>query len=65
MSSKAARRVISISGTGPTRPSAVLGEIEGAESAFAFTSGMAAKTAAFLTHGRQGILCIGDAYGGT
>ena len=26
---------------------------------------MAAESALFLTHGRKGILCIGDAYGGT
>jgi len=26
---------------------------------------MAAETALFLTHGREGIVCIGDAYGGT
>lgn len=31
----------------------------------AFCSGMAAETALFLTHGREGIVCIGDAYGGT
>jgi len=34
-------------------------------SALAFASGMAAEVAAFLTHGRAGIVCIGDAYGGT
>jgi cystathionine gamma-synthase len=33
--------------------------------AWAFCSGMAAETALFLTHGREGIVCIGDAYGGT
>lgn len=26
---------------------------------------MAAETALFLAHGREGIVCIGDAYGGT
>lgn len=33
--------------------------------AWSFCSGMAAETALFLTHGRAGIVCIGDAYGGT
>jgi len=42
-----------------------LAALEGAEAALAFASGMAAETAAFLTHGREGIVCIGDAYGGT
>lgn len=42
-----------------------LAAIEGAEAAWAFCSGMAAETALFLTHGRRGILCLGDAYGGT
>lgn len=42
-----------------------LAALEGAETALAFASGMAAESALFLTHGRQGILCIGDAYGGT
>ena len=44
---------------------AKLAALEGAESALAFASGMAAEAAAFLTHGREGIVCIGDAYGGT
>ena len=44
---------------------AKLAAIEGAEAALAFTSGMAAEAAVFLTHGREGIVCIGDAYGGT
>jgi cystathionine gamma-synthase len=39
--------------------------IEGAEAALSFTSGMAAESALFLTHGRDGIVCIGDVYGGT
>lgn len=39
--------------------------IEGAEAALAFCSGMAAESALFLTHGRRGIACLGDAYGGT
>lgn len=42
-----------------------LAAIEGAEAALAFCSGMAAEAALFLTHGRSGIVCIGDAYGGT
>jgi cystathionine gamma-synthase len=42
-----------------------LAHLEGAESAWAFSSGMAALSALFLTHGRNGIICIGDAYGGT
>lgn len=39
--------------------------IEGAETAWAFCSGMGAETALFMTYGREGIVCIGDAYGGT
>jgi len=42
-----------------------LASLEGAESALAFSAGMAAEAALFLTHGREGIICIGDAYGGT
>ncbi|MFP5383399.1 MAG: trans-sulfuration enzyme family protein [Gammaproteobacteria bacterium] len=42
-----------------------LAGIESADSALAFASGMAALSALFLTHGRDGIVCIGDAYGGT
>jgi len=42
-----------------------LAGLEGAEEALAFCSGMAAEAALFLTHGRRGIVCIGDAYGGT
>lgn len=42
-----------------------LAGLENAEMAWAFCSGMAAETALFLTHGRDGIVCIGDAYGGT
>jgi cystathionine beta-lyase/cystathionine gamma-synthase len=44
---------------------AKLAAIEGAEAALAFASGMAAEAALFLTHGRRGIVCLGDAYGGT
>jgi cystathionine beta-lyase/cystathionine gamma-synthase len=42
-----------------------LASLEGAEAAWAFCSGMAAEMALFLTHGRKGIVCLGDAYGGT
>jgi cystathionine gamma-synthase len=42
-----------------------LATLESAEAAWAFCSGMAAETTLFLTHGRDGIVCIGDAYGGT
>jgi len=42
-----------------------LAALEGAEAAWAFCSGMAAESALFLAHGRKGIVCIGDAYGGT
>ncbi len=43
----------------------ILASLENAELAWSFCSGMAAETALFLTHGRDGIVCIGDAYGGT
>jgi len=42
-----------------------LAALESAEAAWAFCSGMAAEAALFLTHGRKGIVCLGDAYGGT
>ncbi len=42
-----------------------LAGLESAELAWAFCSGMAAETALFLAHGRSGIVCLGDAYGGT
>ncbi len=42
-----------------------MASLESAELAWAFGSGMAAETALFLTHGRDGIVCLGDAYGGT
>ena len=42
-----------------------LASLESAELAWAFCSGMAAEAALFLAHGRDGIVCIGDAYGGT
>jgi cystathionine beta-lyase/cystathionine gamma-synthase len=44
---------------------AKLAAIEGAEAALAFCSGMAAESALFFTHGRKGVVCLGDAYGGT
>ena len=44
---------------------AKLAALEGAEAAWAFCSGMAAEAALFMTHGREGIACVGDAYGGT
>jgi cystathionine beta-lyase/cystathionine gamma-synthase len=54
-------------GLNPTIQSleAKLAAIEDAEAALAFCSGMAAESALFLTHGRKGIACLGDAYGGT
>lgn len=42
-----------------------LAALEGAEAALVFSSGMAAEAAVFLTHGRKGIVCLGDVYGGT
>lgn len=42
-----------------------LAALEGAQAAWAFSSGMAAEAALFLAYGRKGIVCIGDAYGGT
>jgi cystathionine gamma-synthase len=42
-----------------------LAALEGAEAALAFCSGMAAESALFFSHGRKGIVCLGDAYGGT
>ncbi len=42
-----------------------LAALEGAEAALAFSSGMAAESAVFLTHGRKGVICLGDVYGGT
>jgi len=44
---------------------AKLATLEGAEACLAFSSGMAAESALFLAHGRDGVVCIGDAYGGT
>ena len=42
-----------------------LAAIEGAEAALLFASGMAAECALFIAHGQDGIVCLGDAYGGT
>lgn len=42
-----------------------LASLEEAQAALAFSSGMAAEAALFLAHGREGVVCIGDAYGGT
>lgn len=42
-----------------------LAGLESAQAAWSFCSGMAALAALFLAHGREGIVCIGDAYGGT
>lgn len=39
--------------------------IEGAQAALAFCSGMAAEAALFAHYGRDGVVCLGDAYGGT
>lgn len=44
---------------------AIEGAAGGAAEALVFASGMAAEVALFLTHGRGGIVCLGDAYGGT
>ncbi|MGC4027692.1 MAG: aminotransferase class I/II-fold pyridoxal phosphate-dependent enzyme [Steroidobacteraceae bacterium] len=42
-----------------------LAGLECAEQAWVFCSGMAAAAALFLAHGRDGVVCVGDAYGGT
>lgn len=42
-----------------------LASLESAESALVFSSGMAAEAALFFAHGRKGIVCLGNAYGGT
>jgi len=54
-------------GLNPTIKSleAKLACLEQAETALAFCSGMAAESALFLTHGRHGVVVLGDAYGGT
>ncbi len=53
-----------------TNPSIVeleqgLAKLEEAEAALAFASGMAAISAAIFAHGRKGVVCVGDLYGGT
>lgn len=42
-----------------------LAALDRTEAALAFAAGMAAISSVFLTHGRRGIVCIGDVYGGT
>lgn len=42
-----------------------LAALEGAEASLAFSSGMAAESSVFFAHGRKGVLCLGDVYGGT
>lgn len=42
-----------------------LAALEEGEMALAFSSGMAAESALFMSHGRQGIVTLGDVYGGT
>ncbi len=42
-----------------------LASIEDGEAALLFSSGMAAEAALFFTHGLSGVVCIGNAYGGT
>lgn len=42
-----------------------LAGLENAEAALGFASGMAAISATLLAHGRNGIVCLGDLYGGT
>lgn len=44
---------------------AKLALLDGSEGAMVFSSGMAALSALFLGHGRKGIICIGETYGGT
>lgn len=42
-----------------------LAKLEYAETSLSFAAGMAAISASLLAHGRKGIVCIGDLYGGT
>jgi cystathionine gamma-synthase len=42
-----------------------LAGLENAEAGLAFASGMAAISSTLLAHGRKGIICVGDLYGGT
>ncbi len=54
-------------GANPTINSleAKLAALDRTEAALAFAAGMAAISSVFLAHGRRGIVCIGDVYGGT
>ncbi|QID17376.1 aminotransferase class I/II-fold pyridoxal phosphate-dependent enzyme [Nitrogeniibacter mangrovi] len=54
-------------GSNPTIHSleARLASLEEADGALAFASGMAAISATLLAHARNGIVCIGEIYGGT
>jgi len=42
-----------------------LAQLESAQAGLAFASGMAAISATLFAHGRNGIVCVGDLYGGT
>ncbi|WP_280546928.1 PLP-dependent aspartate aminotransferase family protein [Halomonas sp. 11-S5] len=42
-----------------------LAALEDAAAAWAFSSGMAAISTLFLSHGQRGIACLGEVYGGT
>ncbi|MGB4813119.1 MAG: aminotransferase class I/II-fold pyridoxal phosphate-dependent enzyme [Methylophilaceae bacterium] len=42
-----------------------LASLELAETAIAFSSGMAAIATTLITHGEKGIICLGEVYGGT
>ena len=44
---------------------AQLAPLENAPRALAFSAGMAAISAACIAHGRRGVVCVGDVYGGT
>ncbi len=48
-----------------TTAEAKLACLEGSETALMFAAGMAAISALFLAHGRRGIACVGNLYGGT
>ncbi|MBU6459383.1 MAG: aminotransferase class I/II-fold pyridoxal phosphate-dependent enzyme [Proteobacteria bacterium] len=42
-----------------------LAKLDHADDALLFSAGMAALSALFIAHGKNGILCIGEVYGGT
>lgn len=42
-----------------------LAKLENADAALAFGAGMAAISATLFAHGKKGIVCVGDLYGGT